>query len=69
MVCRHTVDPKKRAPIGASNGLYSEENPIFLVSLESGEAVRLPHLSSQIVRVDDAYVVVASDTPQPEDLL
>lgn len=61
MVCRHTIDPKKRAPIGASNGLYSEENPLFLVNLESGEAHAMPHLSAKAVRVDDAYIVVASD--------
>lgn len=61
MVCRRTLDPEKRAPIGASNGPYSEENPLFLINLESGEAHPMPHLSSRAVRVEDAYVVVASD--------
>lgn len=39
-------------------GLYSETRPLFLVSLASGEAAPMPHLSSRVEIVHDAQVYV-----------
>ena len=39
-----------------SNGLYSEENPVFAVNLETGLASPLPHLSSKVEIVRDVAV-------------
>lgn len=38
-------------------GLYNEDQPLFLVNLETGEAGPLPHLSSRVVIVKDMALV------------
>ncbi|WP_126223575.1 hypothetical protein [Burkholderia ambifaria] len=38
---------RKRAPFGASAGLYNEERELLLISLTSGRARKLPHLSDR----------------------
>jgi hypothetical protein len=40
----------------ASNGLYSNENPHFLVNLKTGMAQPMPHLSSRAKPVRDVAV-------------
>lgn len=47
----------KPARAGATNGLYSDERPLFMVDLASGEARELPHLSSLVEIVRGAAVV------------
>jgi hypothetical protein len=55
LVCRHDIGKKQRPKI-AGNGLYSEENPMFMVNLETGEASALPHYSSRVEIVRDVAV-------------
>ena len=52
LLCRHDIGKPDLRKQHLSNGLYSEENPLFAVNLETGEASILPHLSSgvEIVR-------------------
>lgn len=57
LVCIFINGKKRRAPLHASNGLYSEENPTFLVSLLSGECFAMPHLSSRVEIVKDIAIV------------
>lgn len=35
-------------------GLYSEEKPLFLVNLQTGEALEMPHLSSRVEILEKA---------------
>lgn len=39
-----------------SHGLYDEERPLFLVNLDTGEAIRMPHLSSLVLPVDGVFL-------------
>ena len=57
LVCIVINEKKKRAPLHASNGLYSEENPTFLVSLLTGECIAMPHLSTRVEIVRDISIV------------
>lgn len=43
------------------HGLYDEERPLFLVSLETGQAIPMPHLSSRVEIVREAKLVIAAD--------
>jgi len=45
-----------------SMGLYNAEHPVFLVSLSTGEAIPMPHLSSQ-VRVVKSFVTIGQNAP------
>lgn len=45
LVCCYDLG-RPRNPV-ASNGLYSDENPHFLVDLINGQARPMPHLSSR----------------------
>lgn len=45
-----------------SMGLYNAEHPLFLVSLSTGEATPMPHLSSQ-VRVVKSFVTIGQNAP------
>lgn len=60
LVCRHDIG-KPKAPKRASNGLYSEENPVFKVNLETGEASILPHLSSGVEIVRNVAVCTVEE--------
>jgi len=55
MLCRHNIG-KNKAHNMAGNGLYSEENPVFLIDLATGEASAVPHLSSRCARVSDLEI-------------
>jgi hypothetical protein len=55
MVCRFDIGKAKLRD--CSSGLYTEENPLFLVSLTTGEARPMPHLSSRVEIVRDVQVV------------
>lgn len=46
-----------------SNGLYSEERPLWLINLETGEGEPMPHLSSRCRIVRDATLTY--DLPPP----
>lgn len=50
LLCRYDVGRAKT--LLSDKGLYAEENPLFAVNLETGEASTLPHFSSgvEIVR-------------------
>lgn len=61
IVCVFNQSGKRPAPALASNGLYSDERPLFLVNLCSGEAIPMPHLSSRIQLIKDAHVVVPTE--------
>lgn len=56
------VDGQSTAKKGnkSSIGLYSEERPITLVNLETGEFRKIPHLSSQVSKIN-AYVQEVDD--------
>lgn len=62
---------RKRAPYGSSAGLYNEERELLLISLTSGRARKLPHLSDRaeltqlkledvLPDTDDAQVLVST---------
>lgn len=58
MVC---VDKTSGARAGRSDlsiGLYDEKRPLFLVDLRSGEATKMPHLSTRIEHVESATLDV-----------
>lgn len=59
MVCVNPLNPQNRpAPKFAMNGLYSDERPLFLVNMETGQAAKMPHLSERVIIVRDAELVV-----------
>lgn len=41
----------------ASNGLYSDDRPLFVVNIETGESKSMPHLSSRVIILRGAAVV------------
>lgn len=41
----------------ASNGLYSDDRPLFLVDTGTGQAVTMPHLSSRVLILRAAAIV------------
>lgn len=56
LVCVFTLDnilPKK---LVASNGLYSSEDTYYLVNLRTGMPKKMPHLSSRMVPLADAFL-------------
>lgn len=54
-----TDDQKKPSKPGrALNGLYSVDDPLFLVNAETGEARMMPHLSSRVVIIRDAQLLL-----------
>ena len=54
LVCRYDIGKPNNQL--TSNGLYSNENPHFLVDLESGQARPMPHLSTRARPVWDVAV-------------
>lgn len=62
MVCVMNIKAARAAPLLASNGLYSEERPLFLVNVASGVAVQMPHLSSRVEILHDATIVIGKTT-------
>ena len=54
LVCCYDLG-QPRNPL-ASNGLYSDFNPHFLVELVTGQARKLPHLSSRARIVRDVAI-------------
>ena len=54
LVCRYDIG--RPNPALASNGLYSNENPHFLVELVTGQARSMPHLSSLARIVKDVAI-------------
>jgi len=60
LLCRHDIG-KQKVPKGTSNGLYSEENPLFAVNLETGETIRLPHLSSHVEIVRNVAICTVEE--------
>ena len=56
LVCIHDCG-EKRARRGRPEGLFDEGNDLFLVNLRTGEAVKMPHLSSRVRRVPSAAIV------------
>lgn len=57
MVCAFPVKGKRAARPLISHGLYDDERPLFLVSLETGLAREMPHLSSRAEIVRDVVLV------------
>lgn len=57
MVCAFPVKGKRAARPMVLHGLYDDERPLFLVSLETGLARGMPHLSSQVEIVSDLVLV------------
>lgn len=47
----------------SSSGLYKADKPIFMVSLSTGEALMLPHLSSKTIEIMRDVSVIINDTP------
>jgi len=47
----------------AMNGLYSFEDPLFLVNVETGEAIKMPHLSSRAIGIEAQLVVPGKVQP------
>lgn len=60
IVCAFNPGNKRSARPGMSQGLYDDERDLFLVNLRTGEAVKMPHLSSRVEIVRDASVVLGS---------
>lgn len=52
------VKGKRAARELATQGLYDDERPLFLVSLSNGQAIAMPHLSSRVDIVRGAKMVI-----------
>lgn len=48
MVCAFNPGGKRAQRPNMSHGLYDDERDLFLVDLSTGEAVKMPHLSSRV---------------------
>ena len=59
LLCRYDVGRAKT--VLSDNGLYSEENPLFKVNLETGEASILPYLSSSVEIVRDVAICTVDE--------
>lgn len=57
MICRFDTGKTKRCS-WAPSGLYTEENPLFLVNLANGEAVKMPHLSTRIEHIPNPQLIL-----------
>lgn len=55
-----STSPGRPARQGMPHGLYDDQRPLFLVNLETGLAVRMPHLSSRVEIVREARVVTGA---------
>jgi hypothetical protein len=51
----------KPMPRHASNGLYSEDRPLFLVSIATGATRAMPHLSKRVRILRDAAIITGDD--------
>ena len=60
LVCQYDIG-KKYNPL-ASNGLYSNENPLFLVDLENGMARTMPHLSTRARNVKNIAITTVNES-------
>jgi hypothetical protein len=61
LVCAFS-DPKKRpGRKGLSIGLYDDERDLFLVNIENGEAISMPHLSSRAEQIESAKLLIGDD--------
>lgn len=56
LVCVLTLDSIAPKKIVASNGLYSAEEDYYLVNLRTGLPRKMPHLSSRINILRDAFL-------------
>jgi hypothetical protein len=59
LVCRYDLG-RPNNPL-ASNGLYSNENPHFLVDLVTGQARPMLHLSARVRHVTDVAVTTIKE--------
>lgn len=61
IVCADSSDKRlKIGRPGMMHGLYDDERPLFLVDLATGEAIKMPHLSSrvEIIRADHVQLSI-----------
>lgn len=58
MVCAFNPGDKRSARPNMSHGLYDDERDLFLVDVASGEAIKMPHLSSRVEILRDAVLTL-----------
>ena len=58
LVCAFNPGGKRGQRPNMSQGLYDEERDLFLVDLASGEASKMPHLSSRVDICHNAAIVL-----------
>src|SRR5690242_4944253 len=68
MVCVVNIK-NKRAARNISKGLYDDERPLFIVNIETGEALAMPHLSTRVEIIDDIAVVENASLMLPHVIL
>lgn len=63
LVCAFNPGGKRAARPNMSQGLYDDERDLFLVEMATGEAVKMPHLSSRVDILHTAVLTLGEASP------